>query len=610
MYQYNKIKLIIWDFDETFWKGTLSEGDVIIPDEHIKLIKDLTDAGIVNSICSKNDWESVKTKLNQVDLLDYFVFPSVNWEPKGQRIKELIADMQLRPANVLFLDDNHSNREEAAFYCKGIMTGSPKDIPDLIMNTNAIEKKDLEHKRLDQYHVLEAKAREKQSFSSNEDFLYSSNIKLDICFDCENQLERIHDLILRSNQLNFTKIRSTQTELQEIIQDETIQTAYIEVHDRFGDYGVIGFYALSDNKLIHFVFSCRTLGMGIEQYVYNYLGRPRLEISGEVISDLSSKELPKWINQKESLNQNVQNLEINGLKEHMVLIKGPCDLFQIYPYIANTDLFDTDFTHTTDSGVLVDSTSHTTHIVESKRLSDEQKKLVEGEVPFFSAESYNDSIFSQPYRVAIISILDDANLGVYKRKLTGERFAFSEYLHSLTNKENWNDYITGNYSTSGFRFTKDVLESFSKKYEFMGRNTPEQIVENLSFIRQNLSTDCKLCIMLGGELPYEKNTFEAYIDRHLVHKQINDAIRAWAKSYDNVNLIDVNKYLVDQNSFYDHFNHYIKPVYYALAQEIVDIVNETLGTNIKEKSKIKMIQIRAKEILASTYYKLLKIIKR
>ena len=105
MYQYNKIKLIVWDFDETFWKGTLSEGDVIIPDEHIKLIKDLTDAGIVNSICSKNDWESVKKKLNQIGLLDYFVFPSVNWEPKGQRIKELIADMQLRQANVLFLDD-------------------------------------------------------------------------------------------------------------------------------------------------------------------------------------------------------------------------------------------------------------------------------------------------------------------------------------------------------------------------------------------------------------------------------------------------------------------------------------------------------------------------
>ena len=42
MYQFEKIKLIIWDLDDTFWKGTLSEGGVIIPDEHINLIKNLT----------------------------------------------------------------------------------------------------------------------------------------------------------------------------------------------------------------------------------------------------------------------------------------------------------------------------------------------------------------------------------------------------------------------------------------------------------------------------------------------------------------------------------------------------------------------------------------
>ena len=106
------------------------------------------------------------------------------------------------------------------------------------------------------------------------------------------------------------------------------------------------------------------------------------------------------------------------------------------------------------------------------------------------------------------------------------------------------------------------------------------------------------------EFHYEKNTFEAYNDRHIVHKQINDAVRLWAKKYDNVQLIDVNKYLVDQSSFYDHFNHYIKPVYYALATEIVDIVNKKLGSSIKETSKIKMMQIRCKEILAPIYYRI------
>ena len=41
----------------------------------------------------------------------------------------------------------------------------------------------------------------------------------------------------------------------------------------------------------HFLFSCRILGMGIEQYVYNKLGCPKFVISGDVairISDISA----------------------------------------------------------------------------------------------------------------------------------------------------------------------------------------------------------------------------------------------------------------------------------------------------------------------------------
>ena len=59
MYQFDKIKLVIWDLDETFWQGTFSEGNVEIPDQNRRLIALLTDIGIVNSICSKNDEKQV-----------------------------------------------------------------------------------------------------------------------------------------------------------------------------------------------------------------------------------------------------------------------------------------------------------------------------------------------------------------------------------------------------------------------------------------------------------------------------------------------------------------------------------------------------------------------
>ena len=89
MIEVDTIKLLIWDLDETFWRGTLSDGEIEVIPKNISLIKDLTDRGIVNSICSKNDFEKTKNKLTELDVWDYFVFPSIDWSPKGQRIKKI-----------------------------------------------------------------------------------------------------------------------------------------------------------------------------------------------------------------------------------------------------------------------------------------------------------------------------------------------------------------------------------------------------------------------------------------------------------------------------------------------------------------------------------------
>ena len=265
MYRFEKIKLIIWDLDDTFWEGTLSEGAVQIPMNRKNLLETLTDIGIINSICSKNDAEPVRKKLEEEGLAEHFVFPSVNWNPKGQRIKQLIADMQLRPANVLFLDDNPSNLAEVEHFCADIMTGTPELINQLAEDAAKAPRKDLQHKRLQQYRVLEQKHQAKSELGSNEAFLYQSNIRVEIAHDCLENLERIHDLILRSNQLNFTKVRSTEEELRELLSDESVSCGYAAVRDNFGDYGIVGFYALKDNRLIHFTFSC--IGNSLSLYV-------------------------------------------------------------------------------------------------------------------------------------------------------------------------------------------------------------------------------------------------------------------------------------------------------------------------------------------------------
>ena len=100
--QIGKIKLVIWDLDETFWKGTIDDGDIPeIPEEHISLVKALTDHGIVNSICSKNDKDKVKAILTEKGIWDLFVFPSIDWSAKGNRIKGMLNEMGLRAVSVV-----------------------------------------------------------------------------------------------------------------------------------------------------------------------------------------------------------------------------------------------------------------------------------------------------------------------------------------------------------------------------------------------------------------------------------------------------------------------------------------------------------------------------
>src|SRR5262249_47959586 len=70
-------RLVIWDLDETFWEGTLSEGGITFCPEHRYIVIALAERGIISTICSKNDLEAVRDLLNEHEVWDYFVFPSV-----------------------------------------------------------------------------------------------------------------------------------------------------------------------------------------------------------------------------------------------------------------------------------------------------------------------------------------------------------------------------------------------------------------------------------------------------------------------------------------------------------------------------------------------------
>ena len=120
-------------------------------------------------------------------------------------IKKLIKDMALRENNVLFIDDNDSNLNEALHYCPEISCISASCCDDILDNVNLQGKKDLQLSRLKQYKQLEQRTIESESYSNNEEFLMNCNIQVQIVDYSPDLFDRAYELVDRTNQLNYTK---------------------------------------------------------------------------------------------------------------------------------------------------------------------------------------------------------------------------------------------------------------------------------------------------------------------------------------------------------------------------------------------------------------------
>jgi FkbH-like protein len=333
------IRLLIWDLDETFWRGTLTEGGI---QEYVRAHHDIVIAlsrrGIINSICSKNDLAAVEKILKEEGLWEYFVFPSVDWSAKGPRVAQIIEAAQLRPVSVAFVDDNPSVRAEVAAHVPGLRVHDVDLLEGLLENPLFQGKDDSGLSRLTHYRLLEQRAatRARSGHDANA-FLRESHIEVTIEHDLSNKLPRVIELINRTNQLNFTKIRLSddfnlaRAELAVDLDRHDARAGLVSVRDRFGDYGYCGFFlfvgAWGHTHTRHFVFSCRILGMGVEQWVYETLGRPEIHVQGEVVSELNW--IPDWINLKDGAPSAD---DPTSIFPPAVRLRGGCELEVLQPF--------------------------------------------------------------------------------------------------------------------------------------------------------------------------------------------------------------------------------------------------------------------------------------
>lgn len=569
-----QVKLVIWDLDETFWSGTLSEGPIAYVQQHHDVVVELTRRGIVNSICSKNTLEDARTVLVEHGAWDWFVFPRIAWEPKGQMIASIIRDMQLRPDNVLFIDDNHLNLEEAKFFSPGLQTGGPERIGSLLELEACRGKNDAQLSRLKQYRLLEQKAADQNSAAgSNEDFLRSCAITARIGHDCGSHRDRLLELINRTNQLNYTKQRLTAAELDALLADPGLDTGYVQVSDRYGEYGVCGFYALRAGRLEHFLFSCRILNMGVENWLYQKLGCPRIETVGEVVTPFDSSLQIDWITRADDGSPPAQAAPAAPGSGPGILVKGGCDLLQIKNYLVRSATFDAEVNYVSAKGVMVNN-SHTEVLKRCAPATLASFGPVIDRLLFFDRDAFSTRFFSSGHTVYIYSVLEDYTRGLYRYRDSDFIIPFDDFTADVTKPGAWDKHLQSN---DKHRLDREFLDWFSRNFTFLGPITTEAFRENLQWLCGRISRDSLLIVLNGSEVVY---TPAPETRRWEHHRLMNAVVEETLRSQPNARLCDVRPFLRSPGDHRHNIRHYSRKAYFDIAGELNRIIEERFSVSL------------------------------
>ncbi|UYZ64514.1 hypothetical protein [Hymenobacter weizhouensis] len=574
------IKVIIWDLDDTFWRGTLSEGAVEALEDNLQLVRDTAARGIVHTIVSKNDFAPAEAKLRELGIRDLFVFPQISWQPKGPIIKQLLEQMQLRAPNALFLDDNPLNRAEAQYYNPDLQVADPQDLPQLAPLLRASGQPDPTLSRLEQYRLLERQQQARAQYNDNLAFLRDAQVRVELREGPAvlPDLARVEELINRSNQLNFTKRRVTLDELTTSLEDPARRWGTVRVHDRFGDYGLVGIYCLQqpENQLEQFVFSCRILHLGVEQFIYAHLGFPALEVQGDVATELNRTDLPDWITLEASATPPAAPTRATSASPRLrVLLKGGCDLGQLTPFLQAFDLeVKEEFNYTNEHQIPV-HVEHTALLRAGREWPAEEQQRLANALPFLGREAFQTQLWAGEYDVLVYSPLMDYTQDLYREKATGRAIPFGGY-HNLTAADPAAQAAA--YARRRFRGLDEAfLRRFQQEFTYEGPSSPEQFRQNLHWLREQVPAAVPVFLLNGAEIDVPGSGETGARERH---QTMNQALADFAAQAENCFVVDVRDFVRTPTDVTNNLRHYQRQHYRTLAQRLAQAIGQWQGRHL------------------------------
>ena len=291
-------KVLVLDLDNTLWGGVVGdlgaggirlgqgsgEGEAFLAFQ--KYVKELQRRGILLAVCSKNDDINAREPFeNRSDMIlrmsDFSCFVA-NWENKADNLRTIADRLELKLDSFVFVDDNPAERAIVRQFVPEVAVPDlPEDAAGYVQalalhryfETVAFTREDTARSR---YYAENAQRKELASRATDlNSFLASLGMRMKVEGVNEMNLERVTQLVNKSNQFNLTTRRYTTAQMREIADSPEWRTLTFSLKDSLGDNGLIGVILVQrreESMLIDtWVMSCRVLQRGIENFSRNEL---------------------------------------------------------------------------------------------------------------------------------------------------------------------------------------------------------------------------------------------------------------------------------------------------------------------------------------------------
>jgi FkbH-like protein len=320
-----KIKCVVWDLDHTVWSGILLEGDQLALRPGVReAIEAFDQRGILQSIASRNESGPAWEQLKRFGLDHFFLHPQINWDAKSESVKHIAERLNLGVDTFAFVDDQAFERDEVRFSLPEVRTYDAAEIARLMADPDFTPRvvTDDARRRREMYQADLVRQEAETSFKGpNDAFLATLDMEFSFGPAEAEDLARVEELVVRTNQLNTTGRVYSHEELAELRVSPEHTLLVADLTDKHGPYGKIGVVLLHRTietwtiKLL--LMSCRVMSRGVGGALITLLRQQAREAGVRLLAEFRSTDRNRmmYITYKFAGFSEVSEAEGNALME-------------------------------------------------------------------------------------------------------------------------------------------------------------------------------------------------------------------------------------------------------------------------------------------------------